>query len=416
MKISQPFIIIIICLLLFMIIIRFRQSSKVKNIMEGIEFFDNQQNKIVENDPTFADYYSSGDWTTSMTTLSNDDIPNNLMTIDQDNKKIFFPKIENNKYFNGEEYDIILSKGMNIVANSKSTNLVLSLTFINIAINTNYGDNKLIMTADLPMCEVRFTNNDKPFFSYMSYKILNKSAPVEGQLNTIIKNKAYSLAPPIDKYDYNTYLKIISSSYSIDETYDGNNPKTGEKYNFYNSIKIELDYGTPNTDYTNFYNKYSKNFAFALAREFTTPTGSTIRTRICPLTYPSDIDNKYYGFPPGKNGKIAKYLIIQAPKDDQTKIDYKLYTPKSVVIYFYKLINSDINYNFSTNKAIQLDTQIMKYQRGGDAMFNNGPLVDHMEYFTKYINNNFELVHFKTVFTPDPFAPVKVPISDLFNL
>jgi hypothetical protein len=58
----------------------------------------------------------------------------------------------------------------------------------------------------------------------------------------------------------------------------------------------------------------------------------------------------------------------------------------------------------------------MKYERGGEVMFNNGPLVDHMEDFTKYINNNFELVHFKTVFTPDPSAPVKVPISDLFNL
>ena len=407
MNISQPIIIFIICLLLFMMIIRYRQATKINNIMEqfnnienniennqnNIEKFDNKSQIMVELSPVFSNNYIEGHWTTRETELNKHDKPTNLMKINLEEKKIFLPKISNNTYLNGHQYNITYHKGMNIVASSTKTKYTLSINFINIATNPNYGSDKLIITTDVPLATVNFVDkNNNILYDFRSYKV-DEHKKVTGQLKTIIKNKNYNSRIIEDKYKVNSYLEIVSN------------------YKMAHDL-IKFSYGVVTKDNSEFNSMYSKNIiknsynnilAFSISREFETPVGSTIKTH----------GSEIYKLEAIKNNNLPKDIIIKGIGKDRSNIDTKMYTPKSTIIYFYKISNSKQNYKF-IGEDIKVNQQLMKYENGGNNMFNKNMKMNNIDGLTLEFNNTYTIIQFKTVFTPNLHSDIIVPFKDLF--
>ena len=419
-----PFFIICFCLLIFIGILRNRKAKKINNIMEyfinnqkfidknnvnnnnnnNIEHFNN--NNINTNpslDKNFTSEYINGFWTTSGTTLDKEGFASQLMEIKLiDNKGyIQLPKIKGNEYFNGLKYNIILATGMSIVSSSNSSKYTLSINTIDISSEKNFGKGGLLLTTNVPLAKVSFVDkNNNVLLNIYSYKVPEHKRIKSGQLKDIIESKSFNGNEMKDKYSIPTYIKIIGG------------------YRFFKNT-ISLDYGVncnSNPTINNYCNiinnRYGNNLSFRIAREFTSPNGSTIKTQASEIYKLECIrtignDNKITQLP-------TKIKIISAMKDlILNKINFKEYIPKTVIIYFYKTTNTSINYNFGTSDRI--NTGIFKFNNNSTSMFSTSNInTNNLDTLTKNISVQNTITTFKTIFTPNINNEIIIPFSDLY--
>lgn len=408
-----PFIIICFCLLIFIGILRNKKAQKINNIMEN--FINNEKiiNENVENfenvnhtlDKFFTTEYINGIWTTPGTTLNKESFATQLMEINLENKKGFIqlPKVDKNTYFNGLKYNIILSTGMSIVATSEQSAYTLSINLVDISKDKTYGKDSLILTTNLPLAKVIFVDKNNNILSNtLSYKIPEHRKINPGQLKDIIESKNFNANELKDKYNIPTYIKIIAdyrfSNNSISFNFGINYNSSSEINNYYNIIK----------------NNYGNNLSFRIAREFTAPNGSTIKTQASEIYNLEAIKNIII------NGKTVSQIpnkinIITPIKDIVlNKINYKEYIPKATIVYFYKTTNTSINYNFGISTKI--NNADFKFQNNASTMFSTNTVdINDLNSLTKNITSQHTIMVFKTIFTPNINNLISIPFSDLYS-
>lgn len=405
-----PFIIICFCLLIFIGILRNKKAEKINNIMENFingEKFINENFENVNHtlDKAFTTEYINGFWTTPGTTLNKEDFATQLMEIKLEGKKGFIqlPKVDGNTYFNGLKYDIILSTGMSIVATSPKSPYTLSINSVDISKDKNFGKDGLILTTNLPLAKVLFVDKNNNILSNtFSYKVPEHRKIKPGQLNTIIKTKSFNGNEIKDKYHIPTYIKIIGDyrflENSVSFNFGINCNSSPEINNYCNIIK----------------NNYGNNLSFRIAREFTTPNDSTIKTHSSDIYTLEAIKNIV--IKDKKITQIPEKIKIIAPIKDivLNKINYKEYIPKATIVYFYKATNTSVNYGFANNDKI--NTAIFKFTNNSSSMFStNNVNINDLNTLTKTTTTQNTIITFKTIFTPDINKDISIPFSDLYS-
>jgi hypothetical protein len=411
-----PFIIICFCLLIFIGILRNKKADKINNIMENfinnekfinnnIEHFNNQ---IIDPslDHKFTNEYISGLWTSPGTTLNKEGFANQLMEIKLEGKKgtIQLPKVEGNTYFNGLKYNIIISAGMSIVASSPESPYTLSINTVNISKDKQFGKDGLLLTTNVPLIKIIFIDKNNNILSNIySYKVPEHRKIEPSQLKDIIESKNFNGYEIKDKYHIPTYIKIIGDyrflENSISFNYGINCNSSSEINNYCNIIK----------------NNYGNNLSFRIAREFTTPNDSTIKTHSSDVYTLEAIKNIV--IKDKKITQIPEKINIIAPIKDiiLNKINYKEYIPKATIVYFYKTTNTSINYNFSN--LAKINNADFKFQNNGSSMFStNNVVINDLNSLTKNITNDHTIKIFKTIFTPNINNEIVIPFSDLYQL
>jgi len=394
-----PFIIICFCLLIFIGILRNKKVEKINNIMEQ---FINSEIINSSLDKTFSDEYISGLWTTPGTTLNKEGFSTQLMEFTLKNKNGFIqlPNIPGNIYFNGLKYNITLAAGMTIAAKSDQSQYTLSISIINISEIKDFGKYGLNPTDNIPLSIVKFIDkNDNILSDTYSYKVPEHKKIEPGRLKDLIESKSFNGYEIKDQYNIPSYIKIIGDYRFLPNTislmFGVNTNSSSQINNYYNIIK----------------NKYGGNISFRIAREFTAPNGSTIKTHSSDIyTLNSIIGNPTY------TQSIPNKINIFAPIKDLVlnKINYKEYVPKSTIIYFYKVTNTSINYNFANSN--KLNNANFNFDNNDSTMFSNDINSNDLNSLTKNINSSYTITFFKTVFTPDINKDISIPFSDLYNL
>ena len=390
-----PFIIICFCLLIFIGILRNKKAEKINNIMENFINNNNNNNEHFDNkhtvDKNFTLEYINGLWTSPGTTLDKENFATQLIEIDikdKNNKKdkgfIKLPNVKGNKYFNGLKYNIILSTGMSVVGTSPDSSYTLSINTVDISKDDKYGKDGLLLTTNVPLAKVIFVDkNNNILTSIYSYKIPEHKKIHNGQLKDIIESNSY----------YRFLKDSISFNFGVISNY------SAQVNNYYNIIK----------------NKYGGELSFRIAREFTAPNGSTIKTQASEIYTLKAIKTS------SDNGNTVNYLptkinIVSAKKDvESNKVNIKSYVPKSVIIYFYKTTNTNIDYNFDDSTKIN-DSQF-KFENNGQNMFSN-KIIDSndLNSLTKTITAEYTIINFKTIFTPNINGEISIPFTDLYSL
>jgi hypothetical protein len=410
-----PFIIICFCLLIFIGILRNKKVEKINNIMEN--FINNEKNiNNIEHfnnetidqslDQSFTNKYISGFWTTPGTTLNKENFATQLMEIKLEDKKGFIqlPKVEGNTYFNGLKYNIILSTGMSIVSTTPQSQYTLSINTVDISKDKNFGKNGLLLTTNVPLAKIIFVDKNNNILSNTySYKVPEHKKINNGQLKDIIQSKSFNGNEIKDKYYIPSYIRIIGIYQflmnSISFKFGINCNSSSEINNYCNIIK----------------NNYGNNLSFRIAREFTAPNGSTIKTHASEIYKLEAIKNIVI------NGKsitqIPEKINIISPMKDIVinKINFKEYIPKSTIVYFYKTSNTSINYNFENSSKI--NNADFKFQNNGSTMFSTNTIdINDLNSLTKNITSQHTIMVFKTIFTPNFNSEIIIPFSDLYPL
>jgi hypothetical protein len=327
------------------------------------------------------------------------------MEIKLQNKKGFIqlPKVEGNKYFNGLKYNIILSTGMSIVATSLNSPYTLSINLVDISKDKNYGKDGLILTTNVPLGKVIFVDKNNNILSNTySYKVPANIKIKAGQLKDIIDSKNFNANEIKDKYYIDTYIRIIGDYIFLKNSISFNfgiySNSSSEINNYYNIIK----------------NNYGNYLSFRIAREFTAPNGSTIKTHASEIYNLEAIKNIII------NGKTIyqipnKINIITSIKDIVlNKINYKEYIPKATIVYFYKTSNTSINYNFE--KSTKINNSNFKFKNNSSNMFSTNNInINDLNSLTKNITSQHTIIVFKKIFTPNINNPISIPFSDLYS-
>ena len=158
-------------------------------------------------------------------------------------------------------------------------------------------------------------------------------------------------------------------------------------------------------------NRYGNNLSFRIAREFTAPNGSTIKTQASEIYTLKAIKTI------GKNIiQIPDKIIIKAPIKMiiMNKINIKEYIPKTTIIYFYKATNTSVNYGFDSNDKI--NTGIFKFMNNSSSMFpTNNVDTNNLNTLTKTTTTQNTIISFKTIFTPEINKDISIPFSDLYS-
>lgn len=406
-----PFIIIFFCLLIFIGILRNKKAEKINNIME--KFINNNNTEHFENkkhtlDKNFVKEYINGLWTSPGTTLDKENFATQLMEIYIKDKKdkgfIQLPNVKGNKYFNGLKYNIILSTGMSIVGTSPESSYTLSINTIDISENDKFGKDGLLLTTNVPLAKVIFVDkNNNILSSTYSYKVPENKRILDGQLKDIIQSNSFSGYEIKDEYNIDSYIKIIGDyrflKDSISFNFGVKSNYSAQINNYYNIIK----------------NKYAGELSFRIAREFSAPNGSTIKTpaseiyTLKAIKSSNSNDNTFYFIP-------DKINIVSAKKDiELNKINFKSYVPKSVIIYFYKATSTNVDYSF--DDSVKINDSKFNFQNDGGNMFSKKTIDSNdLNSLTKKITSQHTITYFKTIFTPNMNGEISIPFSDLYSL
>jgi hypothetical protein len=399
------YIILCFCLLIFIGILRNKKLEKINNIIEN---FDNSQiNVDYQLDKNFTSKYINGFWTTPGTTLNKEKFATDLMEIKLQDKNSYIqlPNIKGNKFFTGLKYSVILSTGMSIISTSSESQYTLSINIIDISKNNNYGIGGLVLTTNVPLAKIIFIDkNNNQLLNINSYKVPEHKKIESSQLKQIIESKSFNSGEIKDIYYIESYIKIIGDYHFL-------------KNSIYFNFGINCNSSPEINNYCNIINNnYGGNLLFRIAREFTAPNGSTIKTQASEIYTLEAI--KKIEINKNKITQLPERITIIEPLKDVilNKINYKEYIPKAIIIYFYKATNTTINYNFTDSNKI--NTSVFKFNNNNNAsdMFSkNNVNTNDLNSLTKNINTQHTVTVFKTIFTPDMKNEIIIPFSDIYS-
>lgn len=408
-----PVIIIIFCFLIFFGIIHNKKVKKINDIMESftnseksIEDFNNRNknkskaNLLTENNTDFSVEYIAGNWTTPNTKLDSNNMPiqSTLMKIklnDDKTGEIYLPKIDNDMFYTGITYKISIPIiGLNIIAESDKSDYILSISFVNTVLNNNFGKDELILsTNNIPTANIEFQNKiDKNVkLSLSSFKLSDGLEEIGGQLKKIISSKNYLNKEIKDIYGISSYLKIIRDYKFKEKTisFSGKQIVNNNSRSVFNKIR----------------DNYNNTLSFSIARQFYTPTGSIIKT-FSSKVFNLDVDKNF----------LPEYINIIPIKDDGNRINFRKYTPKSTIIYFYKVTKTSVNYYF--NNKTKINNNIFSFMNNGNAIVKaNINDMDDLNNSEKLITSDYTMTQFKTIpSTPNDKNIIRIQFKELYGL
>ena len=413
-KIMYPVLIIIFSILIICAILQNKNNKKLNSGLEKfmnnyLEYEKNDLKLNVQNNLAITKEFANGTWTFINTTVDSNYNASNLITINIDN----IPSINNsnNKNYgtiknNQDVYVInfISNEIIRAVSNSSAIPVTLNIKFLNIfsEVEKNNNINPVFKNPDSPSCVISFLIGDMQLYKITSYKVYNNK--VSGEIYRIIKSKDYFINSPPKLWDFNSYNIIIGA------------------YKFPTNI-ITLTFGTSNDAIKQkIITNYGSSIKFTIRRVFYSP--STDGQEIITKNSVPIILNVLNG------SSIPNNIVIAPFSNDKNKNKLDtFFKPKSTILYFYKLTNSESTYDFSSgvinnvnplstytgnNDIITIPKDFLKLENGADGMFNQNIKFNNPVSVERVNNSTFTMTYVTTV-NSNLNDPTIIPFSVLYN-
>jgi len=352
-KLIYPLLIIIFSILIIFSIINNKNNHKL-NL--NIEKFISSKEKLIisiQNNPSYMKSLVVGSWTSDLTTIDKNLNATNLISITLNET----PLLNNygNLLFNNNVYIITFFNNNNLTATMKNFNGTLSNITVHIVFYNNFTDNKdiklksEISNKDIFNSVISVFNGNNLITKYISFKVDNNK--IKSELYIIISTKNIYINEPPEKYDLTAYKKIINN------------------YIFPSNF-ISANFGVTNsTVFDTLKQKYNSSIKFCIQRVFYSPSSKNeIITKISPNI---DINVIY-------NNQIPQNINICEFNSDKLANNLtSFFTPKSTILYFYKLQSIVPSYNYLNNNT-QQPQSVLQLQNSSESMFQSTILYDDL--------------------------------------
>ena len=391
-KIIYPILIIIFSILIIFAIFNKKNNEKLN---KGIERFNNEylyknKNKLIKNmeNNQITKDFANGTWTNPLTTINSNNEVSDLTTINIidtiNGKNINFGNIN----LMNQDFKITYVLNENIVAVSKTVpSFNIHIKFMNIFNDEkNVKINKGYNVPQTLNCVVSFFIMNLLIFKFVSYKVYNNK--VSPDLYQIIKLKDIFINEPKPVYDFETYHILVGNylfpNDYISYSFNGTDPQILETIN----------------------SKYHGRIKYSIKRVFESPTGNEIITKNSTPILLNSVDN----------GRIPENIIIKPFLDDkQTNNLLSFFKPKATLLYFYKLIRTDLSYNFKDETLIKVPSSTLNLKNKSDKMYNN--IIQHNNLNTVQEKDlNYYRITYVTKVNSDLESNTVIPFSLLYNL
>jgi hypothetical protein len=392
-KIIYPVLILLFSILFIYAIISNRNINKLNNNLENFQnnYLQSIEHRLKKNAGSNSDYtrdLANGTWTTLNTNADANYNVTNLMTID-----IIDVLAKSGTNFGtitlgGSTYNIKLALDLNIIAVSKDTNnLNIHIKLLNKFTDENsININKTFYVPETPNAIVTLYSGNSMLFKYASYKVYNNK--VGAEVYRIIKARDYIIEQPPPIYDFNTY-NILIGNYTFPSTY------------------ISTMFGTTNTSKQNTINSgYGGQIKFTIQRVFASPTGNEIITKNSPPIFLQCISNN----------QIPNTLsILPFSQDKSANSLINFFKPKSTILYFYKLVNVNIGYDYANNNLQSTSSGSFNLQNNSNNMYQ--PVVQYnVLNSVEQINTSTYQMTLVKRYDSDLNNPTILNFSDLYSL
>jgi len=296
----------------------------------------------------------------------------------------------------GSTYNINFFLDGNLHANLESSNVPMNL-YINFINDLTQEDllkkNMKSYIKNVPKCIVSIYVGDMLNQKYLSYKVYDNK--VDQELQKIILTKDFYILKPPQLFNFDIYHKLINAynfplNYIFLDNYINYNDGNIRDKNAFNDIN----------------NKYHGKIQFAIQRIFNSPTNNEIKTKV---SYPLLIDNIT------KNNLMpTKINITSFKKDKLANNILDFFVPKSTKLYFYKLIESDISYDYGNNSLNNISRNLAKLQNNSTDMFK--PIIgfNDVKSVEKVFKNKYKIILVTNV-NSDFNNDTIIPFSDLYD-
>jgi hypothetical protein len=361
------------------------------------QYSKDQLNKIEKNAATntiFTKKLADGSWTTQDTIIDKTtNIVSNLMDInisESNNSDI----IGNVNLYN-KIYNITFLLNENLFAkNSLDNRDTLNIKFINnLTDENNNFKNDTFDDINIPKCIVTILKGNSIISEFISYKLINDKIDVNDKLYRIILANDYYVRQPPILYNFEVYNKIVEN-YKYPENYIEL---------LYKNNKI-LD---KNIEYNKIKNNYNGQIKFSIRRVFQSPTGNAIITK---MSNPILLDVI-------KNNQLPSLIKIKRFMDDKKVNNLQdFFIPNATLIYFYKLQNSKITYNYGDSKYINFSKNELSLQNNANNMFLPYILYNDLNKAQKIIKDTYKCIFFKKVYVNNySDLEIKINFSDIYK-
>lgn len=396
-----PFLIIILSITF---IYGYLINIKNDKFNKSYDFFMNKIENNAATNTFFTKEFAIGSWTTQETIITKitDQVSNqiinklsNLMIIDildySNNSDI----IGNVNIYN-KIYNITFLLNENLFAkNSLDNTDTLNIKFINNI--TNEKDdikNNTFNDDNIPNCIVTILKGNSIISEFISYKLIKDNIDINDKLYRIILAKDYYVRQPPILYNFEVYNTIIEN-YKYPENY------------------IELlyeNYKILNKKYEKYKNKikheYNGQIKFSIRRVFQSPTGNEIITK---MSDPILLDII-------KNNKLPSLIKIKRFIDDKKANNLDdFFIPKATLIYFYKIKNSKITYNYGNSEFIKFSQNELSLQNNANNMFLPYILYNDLNKVQKTIKDTYICIFLKKIYVNNLNSEIKINFSDIYN-
>ena len=387
-----PFLIIILSITF---IYGFLINIKNDKFNKSYDFFMNKIENNAATNTFFTKEFAIGSWTTQETIINKTtNVLSNLMIIDITDV-IGSNTIGNINIYN-KIYNITFLLNENLFAkNSLDNTDTLNIKFINNITNEKDSiKNDTFNDTNIPKCIITILNRNSIISEFISYKLIKDNIDINDKLYRIILAKDYYVRQPPILYNFEVY-NIIVKNYKYSENYI---ELLYENYNIFNK---------KNENYKNkIKNEYNGQIKFSIRRVFQSPTGNEIITK---MSEPILLDII-------KNNKLPSLIKIKRFIDDKKANNLDdFFIPKATLIYFYKIKNSKITYNYGNSEFIKFSHNELSLQNNANNMFLPYILYNDLNKVQKTIKDTYTCIFFKKIYVNNLNSEIKINFSDIYN-
>ena len=391
-KIIYPILILLFSILFIYAIISNRNINKLNNNIEKfqnnyLQSIKDSLKKNAGNNSEFTQDLANGTWTSLNTDVDANYNVTNLMTI---NITDILPESSNfgTITLGSNTYKITFAIDLNIIAVSEDTNnLNIHIQLLNKFTDENsININQTFYVPETPNAIITLYSGNSMLFKYASYKVYNNK--VGAEVYRIIRARDYIIEQPPPIYDFDTY-NILIGNYIFPSTY------------------ISTMFGTTNTAKQNtINNSYGGQIKFTIQRVFASPTGNEIITKNSPPIFLQCISN---------NQIPNKLSILSFNQDKSANSLINFFKPKATILYFYKLVNVNIEYDYANNNLQPTPISEFKLQNNANNMYQ--PIVQHNVLSSvEQINTSTYQMTRVGRYDSDLNSPTLINFSDLYSL
>jgi hypothetical protein len=273
--------------------------------------------------------------------------------------------------FGDVSYNITYASSTNLVASAKDQgNLSISILFNNKLSSSTVTEKPLNDSFYYNGIASIYIDNTL-IYKYSIYKINNDSIASD-ELCRIIQSKNILMDQPPPIYDFKTYDIIVNN------------------YKFPNNF-ISISNWTINKDILNVLKtKYNGQIQFGIQRVFISPA-STTKEIISYISHPillNCIDGE----------QIPKTLTVVPFQSDKSINELEsFFSPKATILFFFKLKNNNVTYEFADNNLIEKPSTTIKLKNGADQLMKNTIKYNNINTIQQVNTNNYEVTYLTRV-------------------